>query len=113
MRKYIPGTIEPGFPLLKLALLGGMTVSNYRADASVWHRALRVVIISLATIAGFALPGRPDGMASTGKDDRINPELLYLAPTGPDFTRTFSKSKCLESSRRCCAGILHVIAVTK
>ena len=113
MRKYIPGTIEPGIPLLMLALLGSMAVSNYRADAPVWLRALCVVIISLATITGFALPGRPDGMASMGKDDRINPELLYLAPTGPDFTRTFSKSECLESSGRCSAGILHIIAVAK
>ncbi len=69
MYKYIQGTIEMGIPLLMLALLVGLGLSNYWANTPVWLSAIGVVFISVAAIAGFAMLGKPGGMATREEDD--------------------------------------------
>ena len=69
MIKRIQGTIEMGVPLLMVALLGGIALSNFWADIPMWVRVISVVLISIAAIAGFSIFGKPGGMGSMQNDD--------------------------------------------
>ena len=64
MNKRIQGTIEVGIPLFMIAILGGVTLTNYWTDIAMWIRVTSIVLILITAIAGFSMLGRPGGMGS-------------------------------------------------
>ena len=65
------GTTEIGIPLLIVAILGAIVLSNFWQDLPFWSRVVSMVLIGIFVIGGFILLGQPSGMGSRALEQEI------------------------------------------
>ncbi len=65
------GTTEIGIPLLIVAILGAIVLSNFWQDLPFWSRVVSMVLIGIFVIGGFILLGQPSGMGNRALEQEI------------------------------------------